>query len=205
MKADEIGVYRWGYSENLYGNPVGLWKSLKVFNWFFAGAVLLVQMVDGFGVTFSGFKAALITYGVGVTFFVLCYYIYAAIRGGRNMWYFAMNESGMAVHLKKSESKRVKAVDGMLQFMAAFSVILSLVRRLSPPKDVHFSFMSVRKTHPDRRNNSIDVFAGHNRYRVFIPDEFFDFVLNHITTRSGGGGGCAVTADEGGTSASGSE
>ena len=52
MKADEIGVYRWGYSENLYGNPVGLWKSLKVFNWFFAGAVLLVQMVDGFSVTF---------------------------------------------------------------------------------------------------------------------------------------------------------
>ena len=43
MKADELGVYRWGYSENLYGNPVGLWKSLKVFNWFFAGAVLLVQ------------------------------------------------------------------------------------------------------------------------------------------------------------------
>ena len=183
MKANELGVYRWEYTENLYRKPVGLGRTLKVFNWVFAGAVLLVQAVDGFGVTFSGFKAALITYGICVVFFALSYYIYAVIRGGRNMWHFAMDEEGMDVYLKESDSKRVKVVDGMLRFMAAFSLILSLVRRLSPPTDVHFPFVSVRKIHPDRRNDLIDVYVARSRYRVFVPNEHFDFVLNHITTR----------------------
>ena len=182
MDADETGTYRWRYVENLYRNPAGLWRTLKFFSLIFAGVIVLGEIIVGFGEPIQEVKEVLSAYGIWVVFLALCYYVYAVIRGGHNTWDFAMDGNGVAACVVESGSKRVKAVNGLLHVLCGFCFIMSFVRRLSPPKDAYFPFASVRKIHPDRRNNAINVYIGHSRYLIFATNEHFGFVLNHITT-----------------------
>jgi len=183
MKSDESGMCRWRYEVNLYRNMDQLWRAIKVFNWIVAGFVLLVQVIDGFGISLSGLREAVFNYAIGFAFILISYYLYAFLQGGRRAWDFAMDERGVEINLASSILLRVKVVDGIMQFLAAFSTIHGLLRRFPAHNAISVEFDKVCKVQADRKKNAINVYVGHRRHQVFVSDDDFDFVLNHIAMR----------------------
>ncbi len=185
------GKYRWIYEVNLYKNMSMFYDLMKVMGisigYVFA-IEILVTIING---NWDGFVNDLWTFlwvVVGlIVLFLLGYWIWAAISGGRYAALFVMDEEGVSHVQMPKTVKRAEMIGaiGMMVGAASSDITPEASSILAASSSVWRSdFKKVRNVIPKRRFQLIKVNELLTKNRVFVESpEDYEFVLGYILER----------------------
>ncbi len=186
------GKYRWTYEVNLYKNMSMFYDLMKVMGvgLGFVFAIMIFVVIKN-NIDWDGFKVILWTFlwiVVGVTvLFLIGYWIWAAVSGGRYAALFVMDEEGVT-HVQMPKTVRRGEVIGAIGMMVggASSDITTEASSILASSFTAWKsdFKKVRKVIPVRQRQLIKVNELLTKNRIYVESRAdYEFVLEYILQR----------------------
>lgn len=201
MKESEIGSrvtlcpdgkYRWTYEVNLYKNMSMFYDLMKVMGigLGFVFTIMIFVVIKN-EMDWDSFVTTLLTFlwvVVGtIVLFLLGYWIWAAVSGGRYTALFVMDEDSVT-HVQMPNTVKRGAVIGAIGMMlgAASSDTTTEASSILAASSTAWKseFKKVRKLIPKRRRQLIKVNELLTKNRIYVESpEDYEFVLEYILER----------------------
>ncbi|MBQ9184437.1 MAG: hypothetical protein IJ151_01020 [Bacteroidales bacterium] len=184
------GKYRWIYEMNLYTNPTILITVAKVMLGTVLGLWIFFTLIFLIGGNFDAIvgmaKAMGIVMGLMSVLTILGYYVYCLIVGGKYIVLFEMDETQIKHIQLPQQFKRAQAISllAALAGIASGRPSVAGAGLLAATKQASTSvYASVKNIKVRRRRHLIKVNQLFNKNQVYVPDAWFDFVLDYIRSR----------------------
>lgn len=186
---DKDGVYRWHYDLNLFTNPTIYLLVWKIFFWIITAGFAVAMISDAIRWSdffFNRLLTDLKYYGIalaGMTVVTLLgYLLYAGAMHGVYSVVFEMDEKGIIHKQVDSQAKKAKRIS-----RAAIGAGLATGRMgtvgaglAASRTEMSSEFSKVRKVIACLRRNLIKVNGRFEHNQIYVPKEYFSFVLDYI-------------------------
>lgn len=186
MIKGEDGVYRWNYELNMFHNASILFLLFKVFLIACGGVCLFVTIISIGDIAFSLgkiIKEFLLVYLILCVLAILGYLVYALIFKGKYCVVFEMDEKGIKHIQIDSQFEKSQIMDAIVAIggAAAGNVTTAGIGLNAMSRNSSYSdFSKVKRINPYSNQNMIELIQPFGNNQIYVSDEDFDFVLNHI-------------------------
>ena len=181
----EDGAYHWTYCLDMWHNPFIFKMGLKIMFWIGLGAGLFATALGNWG-SVSGLVMGLIFFAGFILLWLLIYGIWGLCVHGETRIFFAMNDECI---LQTSFTEKSRDVTNALSVLALVAGVASghagqamrtTANLQNASRDTPTYFSGVKGIVEQRDKGIIVLKNLVTRFRVLVPEEDYDFVLEHI-------------------------
>lgn len=162
------GVYRWRYEMSLLKSPVIFFSVWKILFWISVGIFGFMALLDLKGILHILKAFAIFQLGMTVMVWIGCA-VYALFFGGRYCVEFEMDDTGVT---HRQNAQQAAKVQKALRYQYTY--------RASGHTEMRTDFARVTAVKVRRRWHLITLREGIETNQVYVPEEDFDLVLDHI-------------------------
>ena len=184
----EDGVYQWTYFVDMWHDPVIFGMVMKIFFWISLGIGLLVAVMGNWG-SVPGPVMGLIWFGGFLAIWPISYAIWALCARGETRIFFAMNDECVLQTMYTQKARNVNDALSMLALVAgvatghAGQAMRTTTNLYNASRDTPTYFSGVKGIEERRDRNVIVLKNLISRFRLLVPAEDYDLVLEHVRSR----------------------